>query len=95
MADPEVNHGFIYDHQGLVDILRSSLFDMNLEVDNTVEDYVDRILFTLAPSIEEHLLSGHWRLIEYPPAVSFSWINTLGVASLLVASLGLLKIFSR
>ncbi|KAL0922245.1 hypothetical protein M5K25_006216 [Dendrobium thyrsiflorum] len=92
MADPECDHGFIYNHQGLVDILQSSFFDLNLKVDNTVDNYVDRILFTLAPSIEEHLPSGHWRLIEHPPVsphpVNFPWINTLGVFSLLVAPLG-------
>ncbi|KAL0903820.1 hypothetical protein M5K25_025873 [Dendrobium thyrsiflorum] len=91
MADPEVDHGFIYDHQGLVDILQSSFFDLNLEVDNTVDDYVDRILFTLAPSIAKHLPFGRWRLIGHPPVssslVNFPWINTLGVASLLVAFL--------
>ncbi|KAL0908036.1 hypothetical protein M5K25_022501 [Dendrobium thyrsiflorum] len=91
MIDPEVDHGFIYDHQGLVDILQSPFFDLNLEVDNTIDNYVDRILFTLAPFIEEHLPSGHWRIIGHPPVssspVNFRWINTLSITSLLVASL--------
>ncbi|KAL0909408.1 hypothetical protein M5K25_020277 [Dendrobium thyrsiflorum] len=50
----------------LVDILQSSFFDPNPEVDDTVDDYIDRIIFTLAPSIEEHLPTGSWRIIGHP-----------------------------
>ncbi|KAL0913260.1 hypothetical protein M5K25_016707 [Dendrobium thyrsiflorum] len=38
MADPEVDHGFVYDDQGLVDILQSPFFNPNPEVDNTVKN---------------------------------------------------------
>ncbi|KAL0904970.1 hypothetical protein M5K25_027137 [Dendrobium thyrsiflorum] len=67
MADPEHNHGFVYDVHGRTDLLRSPFFDLNLEVDDTVDDYVYRILFTLVPSIEEHLPIRHRRLIGRPP----------------------------
>ncbi|KAL0909030.1 hypothetical protein M5K25_023552 [Dendrobium thyrsiflorum] len=99
MADPGVNHGFVYDNQGSVDILQSLFFDLNPEVDDTVDEYIDRIIFTLAPSIEEHLTSGQWQITcrshaPSPPA-SFMWIHALGVFSLLVASSGLLRFFFR
>ncbi|KAL0905142.1 hypothetical protein M5K25_027324 [Dendrobium thyrsiflorum] len=32
-----------------------------------MDDYVDRILFTLMSSIEEHLPIEHWRVIGRPP----------------------------
>ncbi|KAI0519412.1 hypothetical protein KFK09_006859 [Dendrobium nobile] len=99
MADPERDHGFVYDHQSLADILQSPFFDLNLKVDDTVDVYIDRILFTLAPSIEEHLPSGPWRIIGHPPASSppanFLWIKTVGVLFLSMTSLGFLKLFSH
>ncbi|KAL0926504.1 hypothetical protein M5K25_002742 [Dendrobium thyrsiflorum] len=99
MADPDVDHGFLYDEQGLLDILRSLFFDPNPEVDDTVDNYIDRIIFTLAPSIEENLPSGQWKITSRshapsPPA-NFPWIPTLGVLSLLVASSELLRFFFR
>ncbi|KAL0926558.1 hypothetical protein M5K25_002797 [Dendrobium thyrsiflorum] len=98
MADPDVDHG-LYDDQSLVDILQLLFFDPNPEIDDTTNDYIDRIIFTLAPSIEEHLPSGQWKITgrshaPFPPA-NFSWIHTLGVLSLLVASSGLLRFFFR
>ncbi|KAL0906882.1 hypothetical protein M5K25_025412 [Dendrobium thyrsiflorum] len=57
MADPEQDHGFVYDDQGQVDILNSPFFDINPEVDPTVEEYVDRIVFTLTAAIDDQLSS--------------------------------------
>ncbi|KAL0905313.1 hypothetical protein M5K25_023723 [Dendrobium thyrsiflorum] len=99
MADLEVDHGFVYDDQGRTNILGSPFLDLNLDVDDSVEDYVDRILFTLAPSIEEHIPTGLWIIISYPsdplsPATSPT-NYTLGITCLLVASLGLLSIYLR
>ncbi|KAL0910460.1 hypothetical protein M5K25_021445 [Dendrobium thyrsiflorum] len=37
-----------------------SLLQSQLEIDDTVDDYVDRILFTLTSAIEEHQVSGQW-----------------------------------
>ncbi|KAL0916395.1 hypothetical protein M5K25_013902 [Dendrobium thyrsiflorum] len=53
MADHEQDHGFIYDDQGQDDILNSPFFDINPEVDSTVEEYVERIVFTLAAAIDD------------------------------------------
>ncbi|KAL0927013.1 hypothetical protein M5K25_001164 [Dendrobium thyrsiflorum] len=43
MADPEVDHGFIYNDN-----------------DQSVEEYVDRIIFQLASTIEEQISSVQW-----------------------------------
>ncbi|KAL0919533.1 hypothetical protein M5K25_011632 [Dendrobium thyrsiflorum] len=66
MADPEVDHDFVFDDQGQTDILGSPFFDLNLDVDDSVEGFVDRILFTLVPSIEEHIPIGHWKIVSRP-----------------------------
>ncbi|KAL0922082.1 hypothetical protein M5K25_006044 [Dendrobium thyrsiflorum] len=97
MADPEVDHGFVFDDQGQTDILRSPFFDLNLNEDESVEDYVDRILFTLVPSIEEHIPTSHRKIIgrpsSSPPPATSPTNYIIGAACLLVASLGLLSIF--
>ncbi|KAL0915441.1 hypothetical protein M5K25_015859 [Dendrobium thyrsiflorum] len=99
MVDPEIGHGFVYNSQGQVDILRSPFFDLNLEVDDTVNNYVDCIIFTLVPSIEEHLPSGQWRISGHPPTSSspatFPLGKAVGVLLLSMASFSLLKFFSR
>ncbi|KAL0913628.1 hypothetical protein M5K25_017106 [Dendrobium thyrsiflorum] len=92
--------GFLaYDVQGRTDLLQSPFFDLNLEVDDIVDNYVDRILFTLVPSIDKHLPFGHWRLIGRPPTSSppatSPASNTIGISCLLVVSLGLLILFFR
>ncbi|KAL0925847.1 hypothetical protein M5K25_004218 [Dendrobium thyrsiflorum] len=99
MADPEVDHGFLYDDQGLVDILRSPFFDPNPEVDDTVDDYIECIIFTLAPSIKEHIPSGQWTITgrshASSPSANLQWVPTLSVLSLVVTSSGLLRFFFR
>ncbi|XP_028549561.1 NPC intracellular cholesterol transporter 1-like [Dendrobium catenatum] len=62
MADPKRDHGFVYNHQGRVDVLISPFFDLNLEIDHIVDDYVDQILCTLETDIDEHQIPGQWRL---------------------------------
>ncbi|KAL0913783.1 hypothetical protein M5K25_017270 [Dendrobium thyrsiflorum] len=78
--------------KGRVDLLQWPFFDLNLEVDNTVDNYMDCILFTLVSSIEEHLPSGQWRIIGHPPASSSPATspasNTVGTSCFLAASLG-------
>ncbi|KAH0458327.1 hypothetical protein IEQ34_013642 [Dendrobium chrysotoxum] len=95
MANPELDHGFVYDHQGSVDILQSPFFDPNWEIEDTFDEYVDRILFTLTSTLEEHQPSGHWRIIGLPPTSSppanSLLIKTVVVLLLSVASLELLK----
>ncbi|KAL0914210.1 hypothetical protein M5K25_017722 [Dendrobium thyrsiflorum] len=55
MADPELDSSFVYNEQGFIDILRSPFFDLNPEVDNSVEKYVERIIFTISNAVEEQL----------------------------------------
>ncbi|KAL0924637.1 hypothetical protein M5K25_005486 [Dendrobium thyrsiflorum] len=66
MANPELDSGFIFNEQGFVDILRSPFFDVNLEVDNTVEEYMERIIFTLSSSIEELICNVRWVITAKP-----------------------------
>ncbi|KAL0906515.1 hypothetical protein M5K25_025013 [Dendrobium thyrsiflorum] len=63
MADPELDHSFVYNDQGQVDILKSPFFDINLEIDRTVEEYVDRIVFSFAAAIDEQLSPIQWRIV--------------------------------
>ncbi|KAL0903660.1 hypothetical protein M5K25_028053 [Dendrobium thyrsiflorum] len=67
MADSEVDHGFVEDSQGRTDILRLPFFDLRLDHDQSVEDYVDRILYQLTLLIEEHIHSGRWQIVGRPP----------------------------
>ncbi|KAH0453955.1 hypothetical protein IEQ34_018279 [Dendrobium chrysotoxum] len=55
MADPDLDFGIVYDEQGFIHILHSTFFDVDPEIDHTVEGYVERILDTLAEAIEEQL----------------------------------------
>ncbi|KAL0927652.1 hypothetical protein M5K25_001847 [Dendrobium thyrsiflorum] len=64
MADPEVDHRFIYDKEGVIDILHSPFFDFTPEVDDSVEEYVERILFTLADFIEEQVCNVQWQIVS-------------------------------
>ncbi|KAL0908505.1 hypothetical protein M5K25_023001 [Dendrobium thyrsiflorum] len=98
MADPERDHGFVFDDQGRVDVLKSPFFDINLEVDATVEDYVDRIFYCLTTAIDDYYPSIQWQVLHHPPTpspASFSLGGTISNLLLLVASLVLLKLFSR
>ncbi|KAL0909053.1 hypothetical protein M5K25_023575 [Dendrobium thyrsiflorum] len=91
MADQERDHGFMFDLHGRVDVLRSTFFDINPEIDDTIDDYVDRILFTFTSAIEEHQVSGQWRVIGHPPTSSSPATlplgNAVSVLLLVVASL--------
>ncbi|PKU73218.1 hypothetical protein MA16_Dca023694 [Dendrobium catenatum] len=87
MADPEVDHGFVFNDQRRADILGSLFFDVTFGNDETVENYIDRILFQLMLSIEEHLPQGRWVIVGHPPlpppATSPS-MKVFGVASFMV-----------
>ncbi|PKU87359.1 hypothetical protein MA16_Dca008455 [Dendrobium catenatum] len=54
MADPETEYCITWDDDGYTDIFRSTFFDVNPEIDHTIEEYVDRILFQLTEAIDEH-----------------------------------------
>ncbi|PKU71372.1 hypothetical protein MA16_Dca004213 [Dendrobium catenatum] len=66
MADSETEYGITWDKDGFIDILRSIFFDVNLEIDHTVEDYVERILFALTEAIDEHSEGVEWRISTSP-----------------------------
>ncbi|KAL0928062.1 hypothetical protein M5K25_002298 [Dendrobium thyrsiflorum] len=66
MADPDVDHGFVFDEQGRTDILRFSFFDVYFSYDETANDYIDRILYQLTLSIEEHIRPGCWIIVGRP-----------------------------
>ncbi|KAL0903822.1 hypothetical protein M5K25_025875 [Dendrobium thyrsiflorum] len=53
MADLELDHSFIFNDQKLIDIHKSSFFNLDLEVDHSVEEYMERILFSLAAAIDQ------------------------------------------
>ncbi|KAL0918275.1 hypothetical protein M5K25_010274 [Dendrobium thyrsiflorum] len=66
MGDPNVDHGFLYDEQEMVDILHSPFFDVAFGDDRNANEYVDRILYQLTLAIEDQLPQGHWRIIGHP-----------------------------
>ncbi|KAL0905189.1 hypothetical protein M5K25_027376 [Dendrobium thyrsiflorum] len=72
MANPEYDHGFVYDHQGLADVLQSPFFYVDPEIDETVEEYLDRILFALTTAIEQRHLAVQWKVTQHPPTSSYS-----------------------
>ncbi|PKU76442.1 hypothetical protein MA16_Dca001045 [Dendrobium catenatum] len=66
MAEPEWNFGFVHDDQDQVDILQSPLFDVGFDFDDTIEDYIDRIQYTLVDVIDEQRSKGRWIIIGRP-----------------------------
>ncbi|KAL0924827.1 hypothetical protein M5K25_005685 [Dendrobium thyrsiflorum] len=66
MADPELDSSFVYNKQGFVDIIRSHFFDPNLEVDDSIEEYVEHIIFTLSSAIKEKICNVQWKITAKP-----------------------------
>ncbi|KAL0909967.1 hypothetical protein M5K25_020886 [Dendrobium thyrsiflorum] len=59
MGDPANDHSFVYNDQGKIDILRSPFFDINFEIDQFIEDYVEVSSSPWPPlSINNDLLSS-------------------------------------
>ncbi|KAI0520397.1 hypothetical protein KFK09_007869 [Dendrobium nobile] len=100
MADPEFEWGLVFNADGSINILRSPCFDVGFEDETTVEEYLERVVPILA-SIYDRQLSKHtWSLESqaFTPSSSPStspWLKAIGVATIFVASLSLLKAFSR
>ncbi|KAL0906506.1 hypothetical protein M5K25_025004 [Dendrobium thyrsiflorum] len=66
----DVDHGFLYDDQGRVDILGSPFFDIEFGNDRTADEYVDRIIYQ---SVSE----GSPKLaVEYEDKVLFIKVDT-------------------
>ncbi|PKU64825.1 hypothetical protein MA16_Dca020904 [Dendrobium catenatum] len=100
MTDPKIDSGLIFDIYSDIHITRSPFFDVRFGFDDTVEDYLIRILPTLVDVIDKQFQDYDWTIdghpsVPSPPRSTFPWIKTIGVATILVASLGVLKIFSR
>ncbi|PKU77751.1 hypothetical protein MA16_Dca005583 [Dendrobium catenatum] len=100
MADPEFEWGLVFNADRNLNILRSPFFDVGFEDDATVGDYLDRVVPTLASVIDRQRPSYDWSIDSraFTPSSSPStspWIKAIGVATILVASLSLLKTFSR
>ncbi|PKU83398.1 hypothetical protein MA16_Dca016507 [Dendrobium catenatum] len=75
MADPEVDHGLAYNALGEIDILRSPFYEPDWEYDESVEDYVNRILYCLSKTIDLQKPKTPWLIIGHlppppPPATS-------------------------
>ncbi|KAL0917233.1 hypothetical protein M5K25_012282 [Dendrobium thyrsiflorum] len=71
MVDPELDHRFVFNSQGRIDVLRSPFFDVNLEIDHTVEEYIDRIFFSSTTAIDEYHIPIQWQILRRPPIPSF------------------------
>ncbi|PKU69534.1 hypothetical protein MA16_Dca019220 [Dendrobium catenatum] len=99
MADLERDHGFAYDFQGDIDIVRSPFFDVGFGFDHTVDDYLNRIIPTLVDIIDEQLPADDWILNGRPPSspnpASSLATSPLGITCVIVASLSVLAILLR
>ncbi|PKU86750.1 hypothetical protein MA16_Dca020797 [Dendrobium catenatum] len=100
MADPELEWGIVFDAQGNLDVYRSPFFDAGFESDeDTVGDYLDRILPTLIQVIDKHYPPSKWIIDSHPSTspepASFPAKSSLKITCLLVASLSLLTVLFR
>ncbi|KAL0921097.1 hypothetical protein M5K25_008133 [Dendrobium thyrsiflorum] len=81
MGDPDVDHGFIYDEQGRVDILGSPFFDVEFGNDRTADEYVDQIIYQLSLAIEDRIPSGRWYIVS-TPLTSLNLVTSLAATTL-------------
>ncbi|KAL0921716.1 hypothetical protein M5K25_008817 [Dendrobium thyrsiflorum] len=99
MGDPDVDHDFLYDEQGMVDILRSSFFGVTFGNDPTADEYVEQIIYQLTLAIEDQIPAGRWYLVSRhptsPDSATSSATSTQRLLLLLVASLVVAYILLR
>ncbi|KAI0511557.1 hypothetical protein KFK09_012187 [Dendrobium nobile] len=62
---PEVDHGFAYNPLGDIDILHSPFYEPDWEYDESVEDYVNRIIYCLAETIDLQKTKMLWLIIGH------------------------------
>ncbi|KAL0919909.1 hypothetical protein M5K25_012035 [Dendrobium thyrsiflorum] len=95
MADPEIDHGFVFDGEGRTDVLGSPFFDVHFGTDDTIDEYIDHILYQLTLSIEEHIRPGHWVIINRrpPPPSPATFLATMVLGFLLLVVISLLLWF--
>ncbi|PKU88026.1 hypothetical protein MA16_Dca019476 [Dendrobium catenatum] len=68
MVDPEIDSGLVFDIYGDIHITRSPFFDVGFSSDDTVEDYLNRILPTLVDAIDDKFQDYDWTIDGHPPA---------------------------
>ncbi|KAH0460355.1 hypothetical protein IEQ34_011018 [Dendrobium chrysotoxum] len=82
MADPDHDHGFVMDEQGRVIILESPFFELHFGNEDNVGDYVNRIIYQLALSLEAYIRSNPWIIVGHPPLppppATFPWAKIVG-----------------
>ncbi|KAL0914198.1 hypothetical protein M5K25_017710 [Dendrobium thyrsiflorum] len=62
----ERDFDIVYDDQGFIQILQSPFFDVDPEVDHTIDEYIARILETVVLVVEDQLGAVEWRLAADP-----------------------------
>ncbi|PKU77951.1 hypothetical protein MA16_Dca011571 [Dendrobium catenatum] len=99
MADPEVDHGLAYNALEEIDILRSPFYEPDWEYDESVEDYVNRILYCLAETIDLQKPKTRWLIISHPspppPPVTSLSTKVLGAIFIVVISFLIWFVFLR
>ncbi|PKU76989.1 hypothetical protein MA16_Dca001595 [Dendrobium catenatum] len=73
-----------------MDILGSPFFDVYFGNNETDEGYIDRILYQLTLSIEEHIRPGRWVIVSHlqlpPPSAISPSTKVFGTIFLVVVS---------
>ncbi|KAL0919085.1 hypothetical protein M5K25_011158 [Dendrobium thyrsiflorum] len=85
MVDPGIDHGFVYNAKGQVNILQSPFFNFTPDVDQSVEEYVDRIIFQLAATIDKQFSSVQWDTCLFMCACPLGFLSGVPSVSCLVA----------
>ncbi|PKU84431.1 hypothetical protein MA16_Dca002944 [Dendrobium catenatum] len=67
MADPELETGLVFDIYEDIHLTRSPFFDVGFGSDDTVEDYLNRILPTLVDVIDDQFQDYDWTINGHPP----------------------------
>ncbi|PKU59306.1 hypothetical protein MA16_Dca026740 [Dendrobium catenatum] len=68
MADPEFEWGLMFNADGSLNILRSPFFDTGFDHEDTVGEYLERILPSLVRVIDRQFQDYVWTIIgRHPP----------------------------
>ncbi|KAH0449133.1 hypothetical protein IEQ34_022933 [Dendrobium chrysotoxum] len=99
MADPDHDHGLVMDEQGRVIILESPFFELHFGNEDNVGDYVNRITYLLALSLEAYIRPNPWIIVGHPPPppppATFPWAKIVGTIFFVVISILVWNIFSK
>ncbi|KAL0918138.1 hypothetical protein M5K25_010129 [Dendrobium thyrsiflorum] len=64
---PKLINQFGKESRKTTDILGSPFFDVFFGADETVDEYLDRILYRLSLALEEHITPGRWIIVGHHP----------------------------